>query len=305
MFARAEHASCVIVGKEQQEYFPGGYLELDQDRVVSIIEKPKEGEQPSNLINLVFHYFADLKPLLNNLTSVHTDRDDVYEVALDHLMKETTVNFVPYAGFWQPVKYPHMLLDVIEVLLSNVKQQSQSDAKRAELGVVISPQAVIEGPVLFGSNVVVEAGAVIKGPSYIGDSTIVGTNSLVRNSCIEADCIVGFGSEVARSYVGPGTKLHHNFIGDSVLEGNCNPSWGTCLANWRIDSQLVRVSYPTQVVQTQRQKLGSVVGQGVFLGVHCSVMPGTTIAANSAVYPGQTIKGHVSGTIKQVLNSST
>ena len=51
-----------LCGKTVENYFPGGYLEIDSEKnVQKIIEKPGEGNEPSNLINLVIHWFQDSK----------------------------------------------------------------------------------------------------------------------------------------------------------------------------------------------------------------------------------------------------
>lgn len=298
VFSKATAGNFLITGIEQTEYFPGGYLQLDQDRVVSIVEKPAEGTQPSNFVNLVFHYFSQLQPFIEILKQTDLSTDDQYERALATLMKEQQVLFVPYRDYWQALKYPHMLLDVAELYLEQRLQPTNLAQDQAELQLSISPQATISGPVQFGRSVTVEAGAVIKGPAYIGDNVTIGTNSLVRSSIIESNCIIGFGSEVARSYLGPNCALHHNFIGDSVLEGNCNPSWGTCFANWRFDNQPVALSYPSGKIKSNRPKLGAIVGNNGFFGVNCSIMPGSVVAPDTQVYPGLVVKGQLEGVIK-------
>lgn len=298
LFAKANADNFLITGIERKEYFPGGYLELDHDRVVSIVEKPAEGTQPSSFVNLVFHYFSQLQPFIEALKQTDLSSDDQYERALATLMTKKQVLFVPYRNYWQALKYPHMLLDLAELYLEQRLQPTDITQTQADLQLSISPQATITGPVQFGHSVTVEAGAVIKGPAYIGDNAIIGTNSLVRSSIIESNCIVGFGSEVARSYLGPNCALHHNFIGDSIVEGDCNPSWGTCFANWRFDDQPVALSYPSGKIKSNRSKLGAIVGNNAFFGVNCSLMPGSVVAPDTRIYPGLVVKGALEGLIK-------
>lgn len=90
--------------------------------------------------------------------------------------------------------------------------------------------------------------------------------------------------------------LHHNFVGDTVLERDVNPSFGTTFANWRLfDSRSVGLRLPDQVIDSGREKLGAVVAANVKMGVNCSVMPGVTIAAGSKIYPGSVVTGAVKG----------
>ena len=150
---------------------------------------------------------------------------------------------------------------------------------------VVSNKVVIEGAVWIEEGVKIEDYAVIKGPSYIGKNSIIGNQTLVRQSMIEKDCIVGFGSEVVRSYIGPGCFLHHNFIGDSILEGDINPSWGTTFANLRLDKKPIQLKLASGVIDSGRTKLGAIVGKGAFFGVNCALMPGVTIAAGAKIFP--------------------
>jgi bifunctional UDP-N-acetylglucosamine pyrophosphorylase/glucosamine-1-phosphate N-acetyltransferase len=114
---------------------------------------------------------------------------------------------------------------------------------------------------------------------------------------VEEGSTVGFGSEVARSYVGPGCNLHHTFVGDSVLEGKVNMSWGTVTANLRLDGKTIRISLPNGTVfDTLRNKLGACIATNAFLGVGVSTMPGTIIGPNANIAPHTIVKGLLAGT---------
>lgn len=283
-------AEVVLTGKVMNEYFPGGYLTVDGERVVGIVEKPEPDERPSNMVNLVEHFFASSAMLVEYLNRVPQGRDDEYEQALDMMMKEKEVRYVEYEGYWQKLKYPHFVLDMMEMLL-----EEKLETRVAE-STMIADSASIEGTVWVDEGVRIMAGASVVGPVYLGKNVVVGQNTLVRQSMVEAGSVVGFGSEVSRSYVGPGCMLHHNFVGDTVLEAEVNPSWGTTFANWRLfDSRSVGLRLPNQVIDSGRKKLGAVVAANVKMGVNCSVMPGVTIAAGSKIYPGSVVTGAVKG----------
>ncbi len=271
-----------VVGITQKKYFPGGYLEVKDGLAVSVVEKPGEGNEPSNLVKLVFDYFSEPQTFINMINTAKTDRDDQYEVALQQLMKEHPVHTMTYEGEWQPLKFSHMVLDWMDILLERLKPSIHPSA-------VIAESAIIEGAVIIEEGARVYDQAVIKGPAYIGKNAIVGTGSLVRGSFIESDANTGFGSEIARSYIGPGCTLHHNFVGDSVLEAEVNPSYGTCFANLRLDRQPVQVDYGKTKIDSNRTKLGSIVAKDVFSGVQCSIMPGVTIGSGVKIFPHKVI----------------
>jgi bifunctional UDP-N-acetylglucosamine pyrophosphorylase/glucosamine-1-phosphate N-acetyltransferase len=282
--------AAMLTGKRMDDYFPGGYLETKDDRVISIVEKPEPDKRPSNLVNLVEHFFASSKMLSKYLDQVPLGTDDEYELALDMMIKEQQVGFVEYQGFWQKLKYPHFVLPMMDLLMEQMMEARVSpDAD-------ISDKAEIVGKVRIESGAKIFAGASVVGPAYIGKNTVVGQHTLIRESMIEAGSVIGFGSEIARSYIGEHCELHHNFVGDSVLEGEINPSWGTTFANLRLfDKRTVGLKLPAEVVDTAREKLGAMVAKGVKMGVNCSVMPGVTIAAGSTITPGSVVTKAVIG----------
>jgi UDP-N-acetylglucosamine diphosphorylase / glucose-1-phosphate thymidylyltransferase / UDP-N-acetylgalactosamine diphosphorylase / glucosamine-1-phosphate N-acetyltransferase / galactosamine-1-phosphate N-acetyltransferase len=269
----------LVTGIKVKEYFPGGYLELKGSRVTGVIEKPQPGQEPSDLVNLVFHYFSQPQKFIELLKQATGNDDDVYEQALTELMQQQDFGFVSYDNYWNKLKYPHFVLDVMQLFLDHHLQTYIDPSSQ------ISDQAVIEGEVFIDKNVKVETGAIIKGPVYIGPNTIVGNHALVRQSMVERDVIVGFGCEVARSYIGPECKLHHNFIGDSILEADVNPSYGTVTTNWRLDKQNIKLQTLQGKLDTNRDKLGVIMAKGVFCGVNCSFMPGITVGENTKIYP--------------------
>lgn len=277
-----------ITGMKVDEYLLTGYLKVDGEKVLGIIEKPKKGEEPSNVVNLVFHYFSKPKELFA-LIDKQKGGDDAYERALDELIKNKEVKYLTYDGYWQKLKQAHHVLDMTQIFL---KYKLKSKIDRAAK---IDKLARIEGPVQIEAGARIMAGAVIKGPAYIGKNVIVGNHSLIRDSIVESGSIIGFGSEIARSYIGPNCSLHHNFIGDSVLEAEVNPSYGTCTANLRFDGNKVKMRLAakngakTQLIETNKEKLGTIMARGVFLGVNCSILPGITLAANATAYPGSVI----------------
>jgi bifunctional UDP-N-acetylglucosamine pyrophosphorylase/glucosamine-1-phosphate N-acetyltransferase len=284
-----EHVSTInpyaaIVGKKVTNHVPAGYIRIEKDRVIGIVEKPERGKEPSDMINLVFHYFSQPKEFIDVLKSQTSKDDDVYEQALSQIMQSHTVTHIPYTGSWQKLKFPHYVIDMMDLFLQSITETHISSTAR------VSDLARINGPVFIDEQVVVHPGAVIQGPAYIGRHAIIGNNALVRHALVEEKAVIGFSSEVARSYIGPACMLHHNFIGDSILERNVNPSWGTTTGNLRLDEKPIAVKMPDgSRIQTERTKLGAILAEGVFCGINCSLMPGITMGKNARVKPGTVV----------------
>ncbi|MBI2020852.1 hypothetical protein HYS94_05595 [Candidatus Daviesbacteria bacterium] len=276
-------ADVVMAGLKMDKYFPGGYLKGEGERVKGIVEKPGEGNEPSNLVKLVVDYFKDGKKLIEYLEKTISEEDDVYEQALDRMITDgLDVKFVEYSGVWIPLKYPWQILDITAYFLSSIEQQISPGAK-------VSKKAEISGRVVIEEGTRVFEGAVIKGPCYIGKNVIVGNNSMVRESDLEEGVVSGFNSDITRSYVGANSWFHTNYIGDSVIEGDFGMGSGAVLANLRLDEHTIRVMVRGEKVDSGRHKLGLMVGKGSRVGVNASIMPGIKVGSNSLVGPGVTL----------------
>lgn len=262
-----------LLGKKVKEYFPGGYLETDRRGYIrNIVEKPKPGTEPSDLINLVVHIHKNPARLIKYLEKVQSKNDDRYEKALAAMMKDgVKMQAVTYDGFWQPLKFPWHVHNVFKYLFG---QAGKKIAKTAR----ISKNAVINGDVIIGEHVRIFDGAVVNGPCYIGDNSIIATNALVRDSNIGKNCVIGFGTEVVRSYLGDGVWTHSNYIGDSVIGNNVSFGAGTVTGNLRLDEKNVR--------DTNTNKFGAVIGNNVRIGINTSLMPGVKIGCGSFIGAG-------------------
>jgi NDP-sugar pyrophosphorylase family protein len=282
-----DRPKLLVCGMKVKEYVSSiGYYALENGKVVGVVEKPDEGKQPSDVIRHVFDYFedpAEFVSLFDKYTDLN-DKDQRYELAQDVLLKKYGAD-IEYSAYWSKLKFPFNVLDVINTFFDHRIEKFVHHSAH------ISPLAVIEGKVYIDANARIDAYAVIKGPAYIGRNTVIGNHSLVRQSMVEEGAVVGFGTEVARSYVGPDCQLHHTFVGDSVLEKAINMSWGTVTTNLRLDRKPIRCKLPSGTyLPTGKDKLGALIAQGCFLGSNTSTMPGVCIPANTSLLPGSIVK---------------
>ncbi len=274
-------ADSYLLGKKVEEYFPGGYLETDEGGLIkSIVEKPEPGTEPSDLVNLVVHLHGDGGKLVGYLENAASERDDLYEVALDKMMKEgVKFKAVSYDGFWQPIKFPWHVHNVFKYFFAKAEKKVSDSAQ-------ISEHAIIKGDVIIGENVKIFENAVVNGPVYLGDNSIVATNALVRDSHLGEGCIVGFNTEVARSYLGSDVWTHSNYVGDSVIGNNVSFGAGTVTGNLRLDEGNIMVSHEEGKLDTKNNKFGLITGDDIRVGINTSFMPGIKIGGNSFIGAG-------------------
>ncbi|MBU2524453.1 NTP transferase domain-containing protein [Patescibacteria group bacterium] len=281
-----EKTDGALLGYKVSEYFPGGYLKTDDSgKIQSIVEKPEPGKEPSNLVNLVVHYHRDALGFINEIKNSKSENDDLYEVAIDNLIQNGASYYaVSYNDYWQPIKYPWHILKVWKHFMPE-KMISESSE--------VHESAVIKGEVIIEDGVKVFENAVISGPAYIGKNSIIANNALVRDSYIGSDCVIGFSTEIARSYLCKQVWTHKNYIGDSVIGQNVSFGSGAVTANLRLDEGDILINIDDQKISTGSNKFGAIIGDDVRIGINTSIMPGIKIGTNSVIGSGIVISGDV------------
>ncbi|MAE68297.1 MAG: NTP transferase domain-containing protein [Candidatus Peribacteraceae bacterium] len=269
-------ADGAILAYKVDRYFPGGYLSIDGGRITGIVEKPGEGSEPSDLVNIVAHVHKDPSALLDALSAAG-DSDDGYEQALATLFASKNYKAISYDGLWQAVKYPWHLIGLAELLLEEITAQSIDPSAE------IHPSAEIVGNVVIEAGVRVMHNAVVRGPAYIGKNSIVANNALVRDSSIGDDCVVGYNTEVKASVLHSHVWTHMNYIGESVIGRNVSIGGGTITGNLRLDEGEVTSIVKQEKIGTGRTKFGTVIGNNARIGIHVSTNPGVKIGAGSFI----------------------
>lgn len=286
--AKSDDAESFILGKKVDEYFPGGYLEISSDGFIkNIVEKPAPGTEPSDMINLVVHLHKNPEKLIACLEKTESKNDDRYEMALGTMIAEgCRMRAIGYNGFWQAIKFPWHVVPVFKYFFSRAEKRISKSAE-------VSKNAVINNEVIIEDGVKIFDGAVINGPCYLGKGSVVATNSLVRESNIGENCVIGFSTEVARSYLGNDVWTHSNYIGDSVIENNVSFGAGAVTGNLRLDEKNVQVDYDGKKFDTKTNKFGAVIGSNVRVGVNTSLMPGVKIGGDSFIGAGIVVAENV------------
>jgi bifunctional UDP-N-acetylglucosamine pyrophosphorylase/glucosamine-1-phosphate N-acetyltransferase len=275
----------IMVGKQFNEYFPGGYFKFNDDKkIIEIIEKPDKDKVPSSTTKLVFDFFADIDLLLNQLKNTKTQEDDLYESAINKLLKsDIKQSHIVYQSYWYALKFPWHVLEMMKNFLLTIKDSQIS--KTSE----ISKNALIIGPVVIGENVKIGDFSKIVGPTYIGDNSIVGDYTMIRETQIGEDCLIGSFSEVTRSYIGNNVFLHRNYIGDSVLDNDVMFGAQAVTGNFKFDGQKVFSKVNEEKVDTNKNKLGAIVGNLSKIGVNTTIFPGVKIGKKTWIGPGEKV----------------
>lgn len=278
-------AKSVLVGSKTDTPSLFGMLKFEGNRAVGIVEKPKKGEEPSD-IKVVGVYV--LEPRFFDYYEKTVKHQYDFEDALSLYMKENNTEVVLMEKEGPSLKYPWHLFDVQKFLFDKYLENKIDPSAK------VPKNAVIEGKVFIGKNVKVFENAVIKGPCFIGDNVTIGNSSLIRDySNIESNSVVGAFCEVARSVFQENIHVHSGFFGDSVLAKDCKIGAGAITANVRIDRGEVSSVVKGEKKETGKTSLGCFVGEGAGVGVSSSIMPGVMIGKNSLIGPNSLVSENV------------
>jgi NDP-sugar pyrophosphorylase family protein len=143
----------------------------------------------------------------------------------------------------------------------------------------------------IGKGTLVKSGSYIEGPVMIGEECVIGPNCFVRGrTSIGNNCKVGNAVEVKNCVIGDSVSVGHlSYFGDSVLGCNINIGAGTISANLRHDNENIRMLVKDTVVNTERHKLGVVIGDGVHTGINTCIYPGRKIWPNKHTLPAEVV----------------
>jgi bifunctional UDP-N-acetylglucosamine pyrophosphorylase/glucosamine-1-phosphate N-acetyltransferase len=200
------------------------------------------------------------------------------------LVKESNdVYYKRVEDYWIPITYPWNLLEANEFFLSELKTKSLGKIEKG---------TTLKGVVVIGKNTLVRAGAYIEGPVVIGENCTIGPNCYIRAyTSIGNNCKIGNAVEIKNSIVGDKTAIGHlSYVGDSIIGDDVNLGAGTIVANLRHDNQNIKTLVKGKLIDTERRKLGTVIGDNVHIGIHTSIYPGRKIWPNRTTLPGDIVK---------------
>jgi UDP-N-acetylglucosamine diphosphorylase/glucosamine-1-phosphate N-acetyltransferase len=273
-------APCLgIFHSDHSEDF--GVVTVEGETVISIEEK--SGRPGNNLINAGAYLLSD--EIFTALTLVATSPRGEYELtdALAHMVDERRLTGYSLSS-WLDIGYPWDLLDANEAVLKGMTPLSEG---RIEEGVHLS------GAISTGKGTVIKSGTYIEGPCIIGNDCRIGPHAYIRGATAIGDrCHIGHSTEIKNSVIMEDTNIpHFNYIGDSVIGRECNFGAGTKLANLRHDHRPIII----RGINTRREKMGAIIGDGVRFGINCSVNVGSVIGSWVIIAPHASVEGWIDG----------
>ena len=141
----------------------------------------------------------------------------------------------------------------------------------------VCPTASITGPCIIDEEAEIRHCAFIRGNAIVGKHTVVGNSTELKNVVLFNHVQVP----------------HYNYVGDSILGFYAHMGAGSITSNVKSDKSLVVIKNKIEEINTNRKKVGAILGDHVEVGCNSVLNPGTVIGQNSNVYPLSSVRGVV------------
>jgi len=273
----------VLLGVKTAKPWDFGILKFKGRKILKIEENPPKGKEPSSikatevyiLPSNFFDYYKRVPKGEANLIS-----------AINLLIKEKGAEMILLKEKATSLKYPWEILEANEYLLKKIK---------TKIGGKIDKNCKASGSLMVGKGSLLKNGTHIKGPVYIGKNCQIGPNCYIRDfTSIGDNCRIGNGVEIKNSIIGDNTNISHlSYIGDSIIGENCNLGAGTITANIRFDRKTITSVVKKKLINTERRKLGCVLGNNTQTGINVSLMPGVLIGSDCLIGPSSLVMDNI------------
>lgn len=273
-----------ILGAHVDEPNRYGVLEVLDDNLSSIIEKPETAD-PNSLINGGLYIFpAESKKIFSELAFSERGERELTDAISQLITQGISMQVIETIEKWMDVGYPWHLLEANEYLL---KKYSHTYEK---LG-TIEDGVHLLGDVHVAKTARIRSGVYIEGPVFIDENADIGPNCYIRaSSYLGKKSRVGNGCEIKNSILYKNSHAAHlSYVGDSIIGENSNLGAGTITANLRHDGGTIRVNIKDKRVNTGRRKLGVIMGDNVKTGISVQFLPGVKIKSNKWLNAGEVI----------------
>jgi len=233
-----------------------GVVELDDDQVHAIHEKPRGDQSRSDIINAGVYGFDP--SIFEFIRDTKTSPSGELEVTatLDAMTRNGGVAAIRYSDYWLDISYLWDLLSVNAAVVSRMTDRTTDDeipdAAVAAGSTRVAERATVQPRVALGENVSV-------GPKAVVSNAVVLSDATIEAGAVVRDCIVG-----ENATIGPNS---------TVVGGDA------------------RVVVEDEVHRDVR--LGGVVGDNAVLGGGVVLDPGTVVGNHAKVASGVAVDDRV------------
>lgn len=266
---------------------PSEYGVVETEKTYLLCLHEKTSDPPSNMINTGM-YLLD-NSIFDAIDQTKPSKRKEYEItdSFNWMINQGQKIQTQPINTWVDISRPWDILNANKFVLQQMKT--------SKIKGIIDDYVIIKKSVHIGENTQVLAGSYIEGPVVIGENCKIGPNCYIRPyTSIGNGCHIGNATEVKNTVLFENSNCpHQNYVGDSVIGSHCNLGAGTKIANLRLDKKNIKVVLKGQQMQSNRRKLGCIMGDHVQTGINAQINTGTIIGSHSFIGPGSLASGTI------------
>ncbi len=212
--------NCQLVLAKVREPQRFGVADIEDGRVIRVIEKPKNPKSPFAVTG-IYIYDRSIFEAVNNITPSkrgELEISDAHQYLIDNGFR---VGYCEVTGWWKDTGKPEDLLEANRLILDNIipsgepKIMGHVDSSSDISGKVIIQEgakvikSTIRGPAIVGENTLIER-------SYIGPFTSIYYGCTIKNSEIEYSIVLenskisDTNSRIEKSLIGREVRIYNN-----------------------------------------------------------------------------------------------
>jgi len=191
-----------------------GVAELKDDKVIRLVEKPKEPKSNLALVG-VYMFGPEIFTSVNNIKPSFRNELEITDAIQDLIDRGLRVMPHLVSGWWKDTGKLEDMLEANRLILETLKpnvEGSVDTATRIEGTVVVDKTATIQNSVIRGPAIIGPGAKIING--YVGPFTSIGKDVEINKSEIEHSIVLegalihDLETRVADSLIGRGVKIH-------------------------------------------------------------------------------------------------
>ncbi|MGA1822241.1 MAG: sugar phosphate nucleotidyltransferase [Thermoplasmatota archaeon] len=268
-----------------------GLVEVSGDKLKSIHEKPKLTEDlistgtPSIFALALWEYQDPGGPSLINTGTYRFDSEifglidecgdpPVLTSCLSKASTSRRISIVQ-TDRWLDAVYPWDILPLNEYVLGQTARTSSG---------IIEDGVVLKGNISMGPQVKIKANSVLEGPIVIGGGTTLGPGTYVGpNTSIGENC-----------HVGPFSVVRNSIVMDDTIIGSHSSIANSVIANGSSLSDFFGIEQGEYSIKLENHSfsktIGAIVGPDCEISHHVSLSPGVILGSKCKVGPMRSLK---------------
>lgn len=139
----------------------------------------------------------------------------------------------------------------------------------------VAPTASLNGPLIVCRDAEIRHCAFVRGSAIVGEGAVVGNSTELKNVILFNKVQVP----------------HYNYVGDSILGFKAHMGAGSITSNVKSDKLNVVIKGDGAEIETNRKKVGAMLGDNVEVGCNSVLNPGTVLGRSVSVYPCSCVRG--------------